>query len=157
MEKNYIKFVVRVFIMAMSLTAVLILAVFSAIGWSDYAELLPTIMYVGLITFSMSVVLGSFAFIVRLDSQCIKVGMPGRKLNWEDINSIKIVGIPKVKLLNRMILIGPNGKTLEVKLFIFKDQKEFFGKLSTILPWAIGLDSGEVPLQVSKKGSKALY
>jgi len=155
MERNYFKFIVAAFISAMALSLLLIYLVFYIIdGRVDQIingfALLQVAIYVGAITTLMVIVSGLFSFLVCTDSEGIKVGLSGKKIAWSEVQKIRIVGIPKIKSFNRMIISGV-GVDVEVKLFIFKNQEDFLGKLVDYLPWANSLDITALPSEVSKR------
>ena len=149
-EKAYSEFVLVSFVSVLLLTCIAFLVVWLIADLSDYSSLFETAIYVGVVTLAMVIVLGTFSFFVKLDDQKIKIGFPGRELEWGEIERIKIVGMPRIKFLNRMIL-STVGSELEVKLFIFKSQEKFIFALIRYLSWAEELSVDNIPSEAYKK------
>ena len=132
MEKKYFKFIAVVFVSTMLLSLISFFVIFSILDVEVGEDFLfKTVFYVGFVTAVMVSVVGLFSFFVSVDETGIRVGFPAKKLRWKEIESIKAIAIPKIKSLNKIIVSG-EGQLLEVKLFIFKDQKLLLMSLRSI-------------------------
>ena len=149
MKKAYFKFILISLLLTILLTFCTFYAVYIATGWISYRDFIQSAVYVSLITSSMVIVLGLFSFCVSIDDDAITVGFPGRRLEWNEIDRVKIVGIPNLKFLNRLIISG-KGKELDIKLFVFQNQDEFIDALKSHLPWVAALDTKSIPSEARR-------
>ena len=157
-EKSYLRFVLVTITSVTTLCAVLSVAVLyimdidSDAGNGGYAFFFQSFLTTTVGTSSMVLVTGSFSFFVRINAKSIKVWFPANEIKWQDIKTIKIVGIPRIKSLNELIIMDQQGQLLKVKLFVFKDQNAFIKELIGYVPWASGLSTDNLPSEVTRTG-----
>lgn len=154
MKKAYFRFAFKIAI----LTVIGSLIVFSflsltmnlQVGWGNEGlSMLKTVLYLALPVCAFSIAVGLPSFFLKIDACGIRKGLRGDVISWSDVESVKIVGFLGTSYFNK-IIFREHGQVVEMKLFVFSDQKQFVREVQKYLPWAGALDLENLPTEARK-------
>ena len=154
MKKNFLRFAVQivVLIFVTAISTFLIFIFFSSQDSyleSSITSVLQVIFSICLIVSAGSLVTGIPSFMVKLDQNGIGKSLSAKAIPWADVDHVKIVGMPAIKLLYRAVFSSRTDQR-EVHLFIFDNQAAFLSDLTAFLPWTDALNLADIPSEVRR-------